>query len=312
MKQILGTMTFGDQVDQPVAETLLASFRAAGNNELDTAHTYCDGRTEEMLGRMLTPAVHSELYIASKVNPWNDGGLQAGEVHRQFDEILVRQGSDSIDLLYLHSPDLETPVAQTLEACNELFQQGKFRHFGLSNYAAWQVAEVVELCRRHGWMEPEVYQGMYNALTRDVERELFPCLRNYGMRFYAYNPLAGGLLTGKHLSMEQIPEDGRFNVERGYLDRYWKKEYFDVLQELQQACADIGIKPVEVAMSWLANHSLLDNDHGDGIILGASSVDHLEQNMAACATAPLPQSILDILDRGWEIIKPNCFRYFRP
>ena len=83
-------------------------------------------------------------------------------------EILERLGSDSIDLLYLHSPDLDTPIEQTLAACFELFQQGKFRHFGLSNFAAWQVAEVVELCRRHGWMEPEVYQGMYNALTRDV------------------------------------------------------------------------------------------------------------------------------------------------
>ena len=203
-------------------------------------------------------------------------------------------------------------MAQTLEACFELFQQGKFRHFGLSNFAAWQVAEVVELCRRNGWMEPEVYQGMYNALTRDVERELFPCLRNYGMRFYAYNPLAGGLLTGKHLSMEQIPEDGRFNRERGYVERYWRRDYFDVLQELQGACANHGIKPVEVAMSWLVNHALLESDRGDGIILGASSVAHLEQNMAACAQAQLPQAILDILDRGWEIIKPNCFRYFRP
>ena len=312
MKLILGTMTFGDQVDQTSAETLLATFTGAGHDELDTAHTYCEGRTEEMLGRMLTPATRSELVIASKVNPWNDGGLQAAEVRRQFDEILQRLGSDSIDLLYLHSPDLDTPVAQTLEACFELFQQGKFRHFGLSNFAAWQVAEVVELCRRNGWMEPEVYQGMYNALTRDVERELFPCLRNYGMRFYAYNPLAGGLLTGKHLSMEQIPEDGRFNRERGYVERYWRRDYFDVLQELQGACVNHGIKPVDVAMSWLVNHSLLDSTRGDGIILGASSGAHLEQNMAACTQAPLPQTLLDILDRGWEIIKPNCFRYFRP
>jgi aflatoxin B1 aldehyde reductase len=312
MKLILGTMTFGDQVDQASAETLLETFTGAGHDELDTAHIYCEGRTEEMLGRMLTPATRSELVIASKVNPWNDGGLQAAEVRRQFDEILQRLGSDSIDLLYLHSPDLDTPVAQTLEACFELFQQGKFRHFGLSNFAAWQVAEVVELCRRNGWMEPGVYQGMYNALTRDVERELFPCLRNYGLRFYAYNPLAGGLLTGKHLSMEQIPEGGRFNRERGYVERYWRRDYFEVLQELQGACTDLGIKPVEVAMSWLVNHSLLDTAQGDGIILGASSVVHLEQNMAACAQAPLPQTLLDILDRGWEIIKPNCFRYFRP
>jgi len=153
---------------------------------------------------------------------------------------------------------------------------------------------------------------MYNALTRDVERELFPCLRNYNMRFYAYNPLAGGLLTGKHLSMEQIPEDGRFNQERSYLDRYWKRDYFDVLQELKVACADLDIEPVEVAMSWLVNHSMLNADGGDGIILGASSIKHLEQNMAACEQPPLPQRLLDILERGWEIIKPDCFRYFRP
>ncbi len=312
MKQILGTMTFGDQVDQTTAETMMTSFTAAGHHELDTAHTYGEGRTEEMLGRILTDETRSQRFIASKVNPWNEGGLQASEVHRQFAEILQRLDCGSIDLLYLHSPDLDTPIEQTLQACFELFQEGKFQHFGLSNFAAWQVAEVVELCRRHGWMEPEVYQGMYNALTRDVERELFPCLRNYGMHFYAYNPLAGGLLTGKHLSLEQIPDDGRFKRERGYLDRYWKKDYFEVLQELQEVCAENSIKPVEVAMSWLVNHSLLDSDHGDGIILGASSVEHLEQNMMACKQPSLPQPVLDVLDRGWEIIKPNCFRYFRP
>ena len=312
MKQILGTMTFGDQVDQTSAATLITSFRNAGYNELDTAFSYCEGRTEEMLGRLLTAEDRKQLYIASKVNPWSDGGLQPTEVKRQMTEILRRLGSDSIDLLYLHSPDLDTSIEQTLAACFELFQQGKFRHFGLSNFAAWQVAEVVELCRRHGWMEPVVYQGMYNALTRDVERELFPCLRNYGIRFYAYNPLAGGMLTGKHLSIEQIPDAGRFKRERGYLDRYWKKDYFGVLQELQAACIDSDIKPVEAAMSWLVNHSLMDPANGDGIILGASSLTHLEQNMSACSRGPLPQTILDILDRGWEIIKPDCFRYFRP
>jgi aflatoxin B1 aldehyde reductase len=312
MKLGLGTMTFGDQVEQPAAEAMLAEFVRSGNDELDTAHTYCKGRTEEMLGRMLTPAAREGLFIASKVNPWNEGGLQPAEVRRQFGEILERLQSDSIDLLYLHAPDLDTPVGETLECCFELFEQGKFRHLGLSNFAAWQVAEAVELCRRHGWMEPEVYQGMYNALTRDVERELFPCLRHYGMRFYAYNPLAGGLLTGKHASAAQMPTEGRFRPERGYQERYWKQDYFDVLQQLQGACAEHGLEPVEVAMSWLVNHSLLDAGHGDGIILGASSIAHLQQNIAACQTAPLPQPIIDILDHGWEIIKPNCFRYFRP
>ena len=308
MKQILGTMTFGDQVDQDTAQEMLQQFIGAGNNEIDTAHIYCEGRTEEMLGRLLPPEARDKLFIASKVNPWNDNGLQQAQVKQQMAEILQRLGTDRIDLLYLHSPDLDTPIAQTLESCFEMFQQGKFKHFGLSNYASWQVAEVVETCRHNGWMQPTVYQGMYNALTRDVERELFPCLRNYGMRFYAYNPLAGGMLTGKHLSIDDIPDSGRFNVERGYLDRYWKRDYFDVLQELQTACQELSIKPVEVALSWLVNHSLLDDGNGDGIILGASRVEHLDQNMKACGHAPLDPSILEILDRGWEIIKPNCFK----
>ena len=171
---------------------------------------------------------------------------------------------------------------------------------------------MVEICRHNGWMQPTVYQGMYNALTRDVERELFPCLRNYGISFYVYNPLAGGMLTGKHLSQQDIPDSGRFRPERGYQDRYWREDYFGVLQALGTACRELGVKPVEVAMSWLVNHSLLDADHGDGIILGVSKADHLAQNMQACAHAPLDQKLLDILDQGWEIIKPNCFRYFRP
>src|SRR5210317_2107409 len=115
MKLILGTMTFGDQVDQAGAGALLDSFRRAGHTELDTAHTYCDGRTEEMLGRLLPAMTGAGFYIASKVNPWNDDGLQPASVTRQFNESLQRLDRDSIDLLYLHSPDLDTPVAQTLQ-----------------------------------------------------------------------------------------------------------------------------------------------------------------------------------------------------
>ena len=312
MKQILGTMTFGEQVDDNGAQAMLDSFFAAGNHEIDTAHQYCDGRTEEMLGRLLPAYGDKQVYLASKVNPWSDEGLRPRQVRKQFDEILQRLGTDSIDLLYLHSPDLDTPVAETLEYCFELYRQGKFRDFGLSNFAAWQVAEVAEICRKNGWMQPVVYQGMYNALTRDVERELFPCLRNYGMRFYVYNPLAGGLLTGKYRGIEDLPETGRFFLKDHYRDRYWKDDYFDVLKQLAEACDALGLTPTQAAMSWLINHSLLDASRGDGIILGITRLEHLEANMAACKQAPLDPSILEILDRGWEIIKPNCFRYFRP
>jgi aflatoxin B1 aldehyde reductase len=305
-------MTFGDQVDQDTAQLMLELFTRTGNTELDTAYQYGDGRTEEMLGALLPADEREKLYIASKVHPWNEHGLQPAQVKKQLQESLQRLQTDYLDLLYLHSPDLDTPVIQTLEACFDLYQQGKFKHFGLSNYAAWQVAEVVELCRQNGWMQPTVYQGMYNSLTRDVETELFPCLRNYGIRFHAYNPLAGGLLTGKYQAIDQIPDSGRFSGDSGYQNRYWKKDYFEVLQRLTNVSRDFGLKPVNVAMSWLINHSKLDAEQGDAIILGVSKTEHLTENIAAFDQGPLDPSILEILDRGWEIIKPNCFRYFRP
>ena len=312
MKLILGTMTFSDQVDQHTAQQMLSLFAESGNTELDTAFQYCGGRTEELLGAILPPQQRNKVTIASKVNPWNDHGLQPDQVEMQLGEILRRLGTDYVDLLYLHSPDLDTPVEQTLERCFEIFQQGKFKAFGLSNFASWQVAEVVEICRKNGWMVPTVYQGMYNSLTRDVERELFPCLRNYGISFYAYNPLAGGLLTGKYQSIDAIPDSGRFISKTNYQRRYWKNDYFKVLEKLREACQAAGIKSTTSAMSWLVNHSQLEADKGHGIILGVSKIEHLAENIAACAEAPLDQSILDILDEGWEIIKPDCFRYFRP
>jgi aflatoxin B1 aldehyde reductase len=312
MKQILGTMTFGEQVDRDKAQLMLDRFIATGNMEIDTAYAYCDGKTEQLLGELLPAEKRKELYLASKVNPWNDHGLQPAQVKKQLAEILERLGTEHIDLLYLHSPDLDTPVEQTLEACFELHQQGKFKQLGLSNYAAWQVAEVVEICRHNGWMQPVVYQGMYNALTRDVERELFPCLRNYGISFYAYNPLAGGLLTGKYQSIDDMPDSGRFAERNGYEERYWKKDYFEVLQQLTRTCAELGLTPTQASMRWLVNHSLLDAEKGDGIILGATRIEHLTDNMAACDQVPLDQSIIDIFDQGWEVIKPNCFKYFRP
>ncbi len=313
VKLILGTMTFADQANSSVSQIMLDHFVAAGNNELDTAHMYNDGKTEELLGKLITAQTRDQFYIATKVNPWNDNGLQADEVKRQFEISLKRLNTDYADLLYLHSPDLDTPIEQTLEACWELFQQDKFKDFGLSNYASWQVAEIMEICRSKGWMQPKVYQGMYNALTRDVERELFPCLRNYGLSFYVYNPLAGGLLTGKHSSFERTPDQGRFATNNDtYQDRYWKQEYFKVIQQLNSCCETENITATQAALRWLAHHSNLAGEHGDGIILGASKSDHLLANLDGCSQGPLPNSVIDILEQGWETVRPNCIKYFRP
>ena len=191
MKIILGTMTFSDQVDEASSMEMLKGFACENHTELDTAHQYNDGKTEKLLGKLIAeypefPRLHFS--IATKVNPWNDDGLNPDQVEFQFNQSLERLKVDSVDMLYLHSPDLETPIIDTLEKCQEFYEQGRFRRFGLSNYAAWQVAEIAEITSARGWVQPSVYQGMYNALTRDVQRELFPCLRNYDISFYAYNP----------------------------------------------------------------------------------------------------------------------------
>ncbi len=269
-------------------------------------------KTEILLGRLLPGNTGLKFDIATKVNPWNDQGLKPEQVVLQFNESLKRLRVDSVDLLYLHSPDLDTPVADTLEACWKFYQQGKFRRFGLSNFSSWQVAEVAEICRSRGWMVPTVYQGMYNALTRDVERELFPCLRNYGISFYVYNPLAGGLLTGKHKNFDQSPEPGRFTLNDQYASRYWKSDYFNVLESFTAACARHGIVPVDAALLWLIHHSVLSTADGDGIILGASKLEHLQQNLSATGAGKLPDEVVAVLNEGWEQVRPNCFKYFRP
>ncbi len=323
MKTILGTMTFSGQVDIDTANQMVQNFKAAGHQELDTAFVYNKGQTETLLGELQRRGELAGTLLASKANPSAQGGLSAASIETQLSTSLERLGMRSVDLYYLHMPDLAVPIRESLAAIAKLHEQGKFHRFGLSNYAAWQVAEIVEICRTEGWIEPTVYQGMYNALTRDVERELFPCLNHYGIAFYAYNPLAGGLLSGKHQSVDALPAEGRFASFDGYQSRYWKPAYFDVINYIAAQCRAEGIEPAAAALRWLQNHSALTArgtasasnqaaKQQHGIIIGASSMKHFEQNLQACAAAALPASLIEAFDHGWEQVRPACIKYFRP
>jgi len=305
-------MTFGEQVDEASGRGMLDAFAVAGRHELDTAYIYCKGKTEEMLGRLLQPQQRASWYIATKAHPTKDEGLRPECVRRQLQTSLERLNTDHVDLFYLHSPDLTTPIQDTLEACWELHQSGKFREFGLSNYAAWQVAEITHLCESNGWMMPNVYQGMYNPLTRDVERELLPCLRNYGIRFYAYNPLAGGMLTAKHPAISGDYGGGRFDLNKSYRERYWIEKYFEATTMIAEACRKYDTAPANAALRWLIHHSMLSAAAGDALILGASRISHLTENIAACDAGPLPSEIVRTFDQGWEMTRPACMKYFRP
>lgn len=311
-------MTFSGQVDKQTAVRMVQTFRRAGHTELDTAYVYNKGQTEILLGTLNRDGKLDGTVIAGKANPWVDGGLSAESVERQLNTSLERLGMASLDLFYLHAPDLSVPVRESLGAVARLHGQGKFRRFGLSNYAAWQVAEIAEICASEGWIAPTVYQGMYNALTRDVERELLRCLDNYGIAFYAYNPLAGGLLSGKHQSVQTVPSSGRFASFDGYQDRYWKPSYFNVINQLSGRCRAAGIEPAAAALRWLVHHSALATEdklpegQQHGIIIGASTMEHFELNLQACNADALPPDLVDAFAQGWEQVRPACIKYFRP
>jgi aflatoxin B1 aldehyde reductase len=308
---ILGTMTFGPQVDRTTSRAMVASFLGQGYREIDTAYVYNDGDSERFVGAAVSALAASEVEIATKVNPRVANAFDAAALSSQIEESLHRLERGAVDLLYLHFPDPRTPLETTLAACAELHGRGLFRELGLSNFPAWQVVEIWHLCEKHGWPRPTVYQGLYNGLSRGIEAELLPALRQHGMRFYAYNPLAGGILAGKYRGMTDEPTPGRFTFRPNYRSRYWKKPFFEALELLTAACREQGVPLVRAAYGWLMHHSGLSAAAGDGLILGASSLMQLEQNLEAMQQPPLPAPIVQAFEIAWEAAKPECPAYFR-
>ena len=311
MKIVLGTMNFGPQLDTVASREMVTAFLQTGNRELDTAYVYNGGDTERILGEILPNLDAGSYEVAAKVHPRITGKLDRDTIMMELNESLNRMKRDSVDLLYFHFPDGKTPIDEALETVAELHDKGVVKELGLSNYPAWQVIDIAYKCDRIGCPRPVVYQGMYNALCRNVEPELFPAIRSLGLRFYAFNPLAGGMLTGKHKHFEDSPEPGRFARLKSYRDRYWKQSYFDAVDEIKQACDAVGIPMAESGYRWLVNHSLMDAEKGDGILLGASRREQMTQNMQSAKKGMLPQTVLDAMDAAWEIAKPDSPAYFK-
>ncbi len=306
---ILGTMTFGESVFQPEVGAFVNAFLDAGYDELDTAYVYNEGNCEKLLGEAL-PGLNRPFKIATKVNPRISGRLDADAAYKQLPESLERLGLESVDTVFLHFPDPATPVEGVLGAMADLHDRGKFSELGLSNFPAWMVADAWHICDRHGWVKPTVFEGIYNPLTRRAEAELNDCLNYFGMRFYAYNPLCGGLLTGRYGKYEDTPTDGRFTHRPNYRGRYWKKRFFDGVEVIKAAAEKRGIGPVEATYRWLAYHSMLDAARGDAILIGASKLNHLLGNMAAVKAGPLPEDIVAAFDEAWALTKGDSPEYF--
>ncbi|TBU24880.1 Aldo/keto reductase [Dichomitus squalens] len=321
---VMGAMTFGEEGkdgarvhDLNDVKAILDIFQKHGHYEVDTAFFYAGGTSEEYLGKIGWK--ERGLVVHTKLYPWPGVVSHKPEELRKFLDIsLKRLGTDSIDMWYLHGPDRTTPYEDTLRAVNELHKEGKFKRFGISNYTSWEVAELVGIARANGWIQPSVYQGIYNAIHRKVEPELFPCLRKFGIAFYEFNPLGGGFFTGRYRSLEDTSAaadpGSRFdpNTRQGkaYRERYWNERYFGVLAKIEAVAQKHGLTLAEIALRWISHHSLLKREHGDAVLIGASSIKHIEQNLVDLEKGPLPDEVLKVLDEAWLEVEPYAANYF--
>jgi 1-deoxyxylulose-5-phosphate synthase len=196
-----GTMTFGSQVDEKTAARMIDYCLDAGINFFDTANVYNQGLSETILGRVLGNR-RERVVLASKVRGKmgeapDESGLSRAAIMKAVDQSLQRLGTDYLDLYYLHMPDTHVPVEESLEAMDRLVRAGKVRYPASSNYAAWQVVRMLWASEKKGYKPPTVTQPMYNLLARGIEQEYLPMCCEMGVSTIVYNPLAGGLLTGK-------------------------------------------------------------------------------------------------------------------
>ena len=321
VRTILGTGEFAGRMNLLNSEAMALAFynfrQKTNPVEYDTALMYSGGKSEQFIGQM-DLRLKNNVQIATKANPWDNKLFDAAGVRKQLETSLNSLKLKSVQIFYLHAPDHKTPIIETLKIVNDLYQEKKFAEFGLSNYAAWQVAEICSICKNHNWVQPSVYQGMYNCLTRSVEKELFPCLRHFNIRFYAYNPLCGGILTGKHkIEDANKAEPGRFFGQgwaKVYRKRYWRKEVFDAVDKIQESLLEEygdQVNILEASLRWLYHHSKLNGLNGDGVILGASSLDYLTTNMNATGKEPLNENIVKVFDECWDACCFSCPDYFR-
>jgi aryl-alcohol dehydrogenase-like predicted oxidoreductase len=300
----LGTMTFGLQIDEAAARSVLDRAALGGVTFIDTADVYplgggvdLAGKTEEIIGRWLKGRRH-EFVLATKC--FGRTGPQAWEVGNSrrhivdaIDASLRRLGTDYIDLYQLHGDDPETPLDETLRALDDIVRAGKVRYVGCSNFLGYRVARALGRSEALGLSRFDSVQPRYNLLFREFERELFPLCLEEGVGVIPYNPLAGGLLSGKHRRGQAPAEGTRFTIPNAgqmYQDRYWHERELDAVDAFQEIAKAAGLKPATLAVAWVMHNPAITAP-----ILGASRPEQLDDTLAA-ADVKLEAGVLSQLD----------------
>jgi len=286
--QCLGTMTFGQESSEQVAHAQLDRYVEAGGNFVDTADVYSRGASEEIIGRWLAarPDVRDGLVIATKGRfPMGDGpndaGLSRSHLSRALDASLRRLQIDHVDLYQAHAWDPLTPIEETLAFLDDAVRAGKIRYAGVSNFVGWQLQKAA-LLTRFGHLAPIVtLQPQYNLLVRDIEFELVDVCRNEGIGILPWSPLAGGWLTGKYTrdadptGATRLGDDPERGME-AYGPRNAQERTWQVIDCVRQVADGRGVPMSQVALAWVADRPAVTS-----VILGARTVEQLEDNLAA-------------------------------
>jgi aryl-alcohol dehydrogenase-like predicted oxidoreductase len=303
-------MTFGAQTQEPAARRMVDRCLDAGINFFDTANVYNQGRAETILGQALVGR-RDKVILTTKVRGKmgegpDESGLSRAAMRKALEASLKRLQADYVDVYYLHQPDYDAPIDETLAVMEEAVRAGKVRYPAVSNYAAWQVCEIHWLAEKKGYKPPYISQPMYSLLTRGIEEEYLPFCKKFGVAVIPYSPLAGGLLTGKQ-SRRQGPLSGtRFDGNQLYLDRYWHDDYFAAVDELAEISRDAGKTLIELSFQWLLGQPVVDS-----IIMGAARMEQLEQNLKACEDGDLDQATLTRCDAVWKRLQGITPKYNR-
>ncbi|OYV32930.1 MAG: NADP-dependent oxidoreductase [Rhodospirillales bacterium 20-64-7] len=261
-KLCLGTMMFGGPTEEAEANRIIAQARQAGINFIDTADVYAGGRSEAITGRAIA-AERGHWVLATKLGNVtgegpNDRGLSRLHMFRAVAASLRRLNTEVIDILYLHREDLSTPLEETVQALGDLIRAGKIRHFGVSNFRAWRVAEISRLCDAAGIGRPVVSQPLYNALNRQAETEHFPACAQYGLGIVPYSPLARGVLTGKYAPGAAPGADTRAGrQDKRLMETEWRDESLAIAQEIAGRAKTRGVTPGQFATAWVLNNRLV-------------------------------------------------------
>jgi 1-deoxyxylulose-5-phosphate synthase len=310
----LGTMTFGLQCDEAQSHAILNAAAEGGIDFLDTADVYplgggqpTAGRTEEIVGAWLKGKRH-QFVLATKCvgqmgpKPWNQG-MSRKHVLDAVEGSLRRLGTDYIDLYQLHSYDPRTPLDEALEALDTVVRHGKARYVGVSNWPAHKVARALGRSEVKNLVRVASVQPRYNLLFRAFERDLLPMCEEEGLAVIPYNPLAGGLLTGKHDRRSAPPQGTRFSLGSAgpqYQERYWHEQEFATVESLRAVAAEAGMSMATLAVAWVLSNSAVTAP-----IVGASRPEQVADSLAAAEREALPPDLkarLDDLTRAWRAV----------